>query len=71
MSTLFGNIDIIYSKCPLLRAPIAVSLSKRSKLTAHQNLELHKFYSILISDKKRFVKEYITTDKLYNIVPRN
>lgn len=63
-NTLFGTITVTFSKCPLIKAPESVELSGSN---AAQDAQMRDLITMAIEDKPRFVKEYISTDRFYEV----
>lgn len=62
--TLFGQVNVTFSKCPLIKAPEKVELAQvapENKDTVETALRMS------FSNEEKFVKDYIVTDKFYTI----
>lgn len=63
--TFFGPVDVTFSKCPLIRGPLKVDF-KRLTGTAKQNIDTRNAINTLLNHKRKYVEEYILTDKHFN-----
>lgn len=67
--TFFGNIQVTWSRCPLITAPLKVNLGGLKFELPRQESEMKEFSDLLFSDKKRFVQEYIVDDSFRKYLP--
>lgn len=65
-NTLFGPVEVTFAKCPLIKSPLEVSF--KGIATENQAYVRHAFKNMFL-DKKAFVQEFITTNKLNTIFP--
>lgn len=66
--TLFGSVDVEFSKCPLIKAPVSVRASRT--LSEKTTVFLNNFFNMAFNDQEKFVQEYIVTNKIYKVVPQ-
>lgn len=61
--TMFGNVDVTFSKCPLIKAPEKINFSGLFDRAKQQ--EVQQVFNLAFEDKPRFVREYIITDRFF------
>lgn len=72
--TIFGDIKLTWSKCPLITVPVAVDFSNLD-LNTYDDRDRQKLVEVrqavfnLLYNKKQFYKEYIATNKYRQIFP--
>lgn len=62
--TFFGNVAILFDKCPLVREPVGIEMDKVQK-NAQQYISA--IVNDMFYDKKKFIKDIISTNKFYKI----
>lgn len=63
VQTMFGNAEVVFDKCPLIRTPIAVRVSQvRADAKNYVTYLIH----LMFFDQEKFTKEYIVTKKYYS-----
>ena len=63
--TFFGPVDVTFSKCPLIRGPLKVDF-KRLFGTRKQKNETKSAVNTMLNHKRKYVEQYILTDKHFN-----
>lgn len=61
ISTPFGVVALVFSKCPLITMPLGIATDKVD--TAEHATEIKEVISLLYSNPKAFVSDYIQNDK--------
>lgn len=64
--TMFGDVRVVFDKCPLIREPVAVELV-RVRLDAQRYVG--EMFHQAFYDKVKFVKEVVLTDKFNKLFP--
>src|SRR5690606_34734477 len=62
--TFFGPVKVTFSKCPLIKEPESIDFGRI--LEANRG-EVERTVRMSLSDKRRFVNEYITTSRFGEI----
>jgi Protease subunit of ATP-dependent Clp proteases len=62
VETIFGAVNVTYSKCPVISAPIAVDMAGTTFTEPTQQAQLQAALDQLFNHKREFVKEYIVTN---------
>lgn len=62
LRTIFGNVRLEFSRCPMIQAPVRVDFM------GQKNKDLKKFVSALTGDKQYFVRQYVMTGELDKII---
>lgn len=60
IQTLFGNVNVTYSNCPLIKAPLKIDFLK---VSSEDIEEVRKAVNMSIFNKSEFVEKYILTHK--------
>lgn len=63
--TFFGPITVVFSKCPLITAPLEI---KFDKLAPEGLPEMKTYMSLLYQDPKEFFHTYIKTEKFMQVL---
>ena len=69
LRSFFGTINAKFSKCPLVKAPVAVKFERMKNDTKRNKDYLKYLYDISFHNKNRFIKDMIDTDKLGETFP--
>lgn len=64
VQTMFGNVSVMFDKCPLFRNPIKVELKG---IMESDRVKVRDLMNDLFYDKVKFVRENIVTNKFYQI----
>ncbi len=64
INTLFGNVNVVFDKCPLVKTPVSISIEQIRK---DAKLYVGSIINDLFYDKVKFTKEIVTTGKFYKI----
>lgn len=62
--TIFGPVTVTFSKCPLIKEPESINLGG---IAPEHRDEVNKTVKMSLSDKVRFVNEYIVTARFFEI----
>jgi hypothetical protein len=67
VSTIFGQIKVTWSKCPLVSAPVEVSMSgvMFSVMNAYDQINYMEAVSLYFYNRPEFLRQYVMTGK-YN-----
>lgn len=66
IKTMFGDVTVVFDKCPLIKEPISVDFSR---VAPNAQAYMQAMFSEIIYDKPKFVKEVISTSLFYKIFP--
>lgn len=68
--TFFGNVDLKFSKCPLIRYPVEISFGNinMEALSVVQQAALRQFVYSYAYSKRKFVEDYIVTNKYIEFI---
>jgi ATP-dependent protease ClpP protease subunit len=56
---LFFDVEVVWSKCPLLNAPLAAKIKGLTGSTPRKEKELREMLSLMFNNKKQFVTDYV------------
>ena len=66
--TMFGNLKVTWSNCPMVKAPISISREFSAWETSEQSSrELDRAIHTMFYDKKAFLDEFVLTNKYSSI----
>lgn len=63
-NTIFGTVIVTFSKCPLIKAPEKIDVSS---ILDGDKEDVKQLFGLALEDKPRFIREYITTDKFFEV----
>ena len=66
--SFFGTVKLKFSKCPLLRSPLDTSYNFKRTNTKQQTVDLRKFSEDFYTNRRKYVEEYIKTNKFMSFV---
>ena len=74
ISTFFGNVEVKYSNCPLITAPLSVnfaqlSLSEFDPKDQAILLNIRKFILEMLYNKQQFYTDFVLTNKFGTLLP--
>lgn len=64
--TMFGAVEVVFDKCPLVREPVAI---KFGGIRKDAQAYVQSMFNDLFYNKVKFVKEIVLTDKFYKLFP--
>lgn len=64
INTLFGEVEVEFSECPLIRGPLKV---KFNGIASKDRSKVQDAVNKALTDKRQYVKEYILTNKFTEI----
>jgi len=68
INTIFGDIELIYMKCPQVSSPIKVDLIMNKNLTEYEKNELQIFAQNFVNYKQKFISNGLIDNYVHNRV---